>query len=281
MKVLIAYVPVLHQGYIDFFERHKDPETWLFLISEKLACKLVKPLCKDIRAISAEKMRHAISALGIIHFIGIVEDEAAFFKNSFEKSFILPNEDISHIFVREAFNRLDISFSFESTFLRWDSKKIQTPAEITPDRVVDVECFEREFAFRAKDVGKQSADWWRQVGAIAMNNGHFLFSAFNRHMPSDYSMYALGDPRSYAHKGFAIELSTAEHAEACIVAEAAKAKNCSLEGTQLYVSTFPCPPCAKLIARAGIKTLYYLEGYAMLDGVDVLHDAGIEIVLVK
>jgi dCMP deaminase len=46
----------------------------------------------------------------------------------------------------------------------------------------------------------------------------------------------------------------------------------------MYVTDFPCPPCAKLIAAAGISRLYFREGYAVLDGQDVLDAAGVEVV---
>ena len=46
----------------------------------------------------------------------------------------------------------------------------------------------------------------------------------------------------------------------------------------MYVTDFPCPPCAKLIAGAGIAKLCFREGYAVLDGQDVLEAAGVEIV---
>ena len=49
----------------------------------------------------------------------------------------------------------------------------------------------------------------------------------------------------------------------------------------MYVTDFPCPPCAKLIAGAGVAKLYYRDGYAVLDGQDVLDVAGVEIVQVS
>ena len=48
----------------------------------------------------------------------------------------------------------------------------------------------------------------------------------------------------------------------------------------MYMTDFPCPPCAKLIAGAGVAKLYFREGYAVLDGRDVLEAAGVEIVQV-
>ena len=52
-------------------------------------------------------------------------------------------------------------------------------------------------------------------------------------------------------------------------------------GAVVYVTDFPCPPCAKLLAGAGIATLYYRDGYAVVDGQDVLEAAGVEIVRVS
>jgi dCMP deaminase len=48
----------------------------------------------------------------------------------------------------------------------------------------------------------------------------------------------------------------------------------------MYVTDFPCPPCAKLIAVAGVERLYFREGYAVLDGQDVLAAAGVDLVRV-
>ena len=74
-----------------------------------------------------------------------------------------------------------------------------------------------------------------------------------------------------------MELSTALHAEAGLIVEAAK-KGISLEGATLYVTTFPCPNCAKLVAASGIKKLIYQDGYSVLDGEELLRSAGLIIV---
>jgi len=66
---------------------------------------------------------------------------------------------------------------------------------------------------------------------------------------------------------------------AMLIAEAAK-RGISLEGTNLYVTDFPCPPCAKLIARSGITRLYFSRGYAVLDGESTLKNKGVELVFV-
>jgi dCMP deaminase len=122
-----------------------------------------------------------------------------------------------------------------------------------------------------------SVDWWRQVGAAMRLADGTVMKAANRHVPHELSAYAVGDPRANFTKGVALEISTAEHAEARLIAQAAR-EGRATQGAVLYVTDFPCPPCAKLIAGAGIATLYYHEGYSLLDQETVLAQAGVEVV---
>jgi dCMP deaminase len=75
------------------------------------------------------------------------------------------------------------------------------------------------------------------------------------------------------------DLSTAIHAEASVVGRAAR-YGISLDGAELYVTTFPCPACARLIAEAGFRRCYFSGAYSVLDGDGILHAAGIELVWV-
>jgi dCMP deaminase len=124
----------------------------------------------------------------------------------------------------------------------------------------------------------KSSDMWRQVGAAILKRKKTVLIAHNHHLPSEQSHYVHGDPRNNFHKGEHIEISTAFHAEASLIAEAAK-RGIQLEGLDMYVTTFPCPPCAKLIAHSGIKHLYFAEGYSVLDGEAILKGAGVELIL--
>jgi dCMP deaminase len=69
------------------------------------------------------------------------------------------------------------------------------------------------------------------------------------------------------------------HAEAAIVARAAR-DGLSLRGAEIYVSTFPCPACARLIAGAGFTKCYFAGPYAVLDGDEILRAAGVELIWV-
>jgi dCMP deaminase len=155
-----------------------------------------------------------------------------------------------------------------------------TSGESPPDaaaRGVD-ELF-AELAAAAQARAAESVDWWRQVGAAIRFADGTLASAVNEHNPHSLSAYAVGDPRANFSQGVHLELSTATHAEARLIAQAAR-EGVSTKSAVMYVTDFPCPPCAKLIAAAGIAKLYFRTGYAVLDGEDILATAGVEVVKV-
>ncbi len=67
------------------------------------------------------------------------------------------------------------------------------------------------------------------------------------------------------------------HAEANALVQAAR-HGVLLEGAQIYVTASPCFNCFKLIANAGIRTVYYGEFYRDERVLQFAHDAGIEMV---
>ncbi|KGN82204.1 CMP deaminase [Porphyromonadaceae bacterium COT-184 OH4590] len=67
------------------------------------------------------------------------------------------------------------------------------------------------------------------------------------------------------------------HAEANAISKIARSNNSS-EGATLYVTASPCMECSKLIIQAGIKRVVYGEEYRIMDGIDLLKRANIEIV---
>jgi dCMP deaminase len=132
---------------------------------------------------------------------------------------------------------------------------------------------------RASELAGASSDWWRQVGAIAVRDGQIVGQAWNRHHPTEYAPYIDGDPRDSFSRGVRADLSTAMHAEAAVIAGAARTGT-SLDGADLFVTTFPCPACARLIAEAGLRRCYFAGPYSVLDGEDVLRAAGVELLFV-
>ena len=67
------------------------------------------------------------------------------------------------------------------------------------------------------------------------------------------------------------------HAEANAITKVARSNNSS-EGGTLYVSTSPCMECSKLIIQSGIKRVVFSELYRITDGLDLLRQAGIEVI---
>ena len=67
------------------------------------------------------------------------------------------------------------------------------------------------------------------------------------------------------------------HAEANALVQAAR-HGVLLDGSQIYVTASPCFNCFKLIANAGIRTVYYGEFYRDERVLQFARDAGIEMV---
>src|SRR5690606_19819827 len=132
-------------------------------------------------------------------------------------------------------------------FLRWDKKSATDKKQPTADATTTTQETARHFMQTATEEGNKSSDWWRQVGAVAVRDGKTLGQTHNIHLPSEQQPYAEGDARAHFHTGDHIELTTAIHAEARLIAEAA-ATGTSLAGADMFVTDFPCPVCAKSIA---------------------------------
>ncbi len=188
----------------------------------------------------------------------------------------LPAEDVSYALVERFFPRCEVRY--DTVFLRWDKTRTAAlrVAQAPPAEPQDSNSELAELELAALAAAEQSIDWWRQVGVALRLPDGTIRVAGNEHHPHPLSAYAAGDPRSNFYKGVALELSSAEHAEARLIAGAARA-GVATEGAVMYVTDFPCPPCAKLIAGAGIRRLYFRSGYAVLDGEDVLREAGVEV----
>jgi len=73
------------------------------------------------------------------------------------------------------------------------------------------------------------------------------------------------------------EIDSALHAEAKLVGECIKSGK-SFKGLDLYVSTFPCINCAKLLTQVGIKTIYYMSDFKGNIAKSILEKVGIKVI---
>ncbi len=275
-KQLMMYVPVIHAGYEAMLARHRNANEVLLLggsFAEEFPV-----MKKEIRALPAERAAHYLSRVEKAPQVRVIErDDLP--DAVVAEQLVVPDEDI----LRELIARHDLKARHdvlvERTFLRWDREWSQAQRPVAYDGRVTGEEADRRLADMAVTESERSSDWWRQVGAIAVREGRILVTAHNRHYPSEYAPYLNGDPRNNFKRGIRIDLSTAMHAEAAIVAQAAR-EGTSLAGADLYVSTFPCPGCARLVAEAGFTRCYFAGPYSMLDGEEILRSAGVELMWV-
>ncbi len=269
-KVIIAYVPVLHAGYIQFLEKHSDADAF-FVFGQSLI-EAFDYLHKEIRALKPEQLVQSLQNIGVVPGAQVLEEVDVPCLEADE--IVMPDEDVCHSLAEKYFANQDVQF--DPVFLRWDRTNTKKEKKVGPDRVIT----EDEFMNEAFKVAEHSSDWWRQVGAVVVKDGKVLFSRTNKHVPSPHQAYADGDPRNASHKGQDLDKYTTVHAEAGTIADAAR-EGVAIDGAEMYVTDFPCPVCAKQIATAGIKRLYFTRGYAVLDGERILKTNGVEIIEIK
>jgi len=273
-KALIAYVPVLHEGYLKLFRAHGGA---LYLVGPDLVAGDLPRLPRDLRAVPVEEMCNAIGALGLFDTVDALTDDILQQLNAQKAQVTMPTDEISGVIAEKL---PDCTIVLEQVFLRWDKPITLAETEVHPDRIVSVAKQDRAFMSQAAEVADKSGDWWRQVGAVAVRDGDVLFTGYNAHHPSEHAVFTDGNPRDNFDAGEAPDISPTIHGEASIVAQAAAA-GVSLVGSSVYVTTFPCINCARLLAKAGVKKIYYRDGYSRQDAEQELKDAGVEIVLVR
>lgn len=276
-QAILAYIPVLHNGYLQLFSKHPEAKT-LYLLDESVTHQW-RSLQKDLRALPAKQMKTIIESLHLFDEVHIITDKNIEHIGKAKVKLIMPDEEINHELADKYFSNLDITF--DSIFLRWDKNRSLSREEVEPDVTISTDEFDQQVMNEITELASHSSDWWRQVSGALVKDDKVILTAKNYHLPFDQQHYVDGDPRAdfssgdnYGHVG------SAQHSEASLITQAAQ-QGISTEGCSLYVTTFPCAVCSKLVAESGIKKVYYFEGYTMLDGEAVMKAKGIEIVKVK
>ncbi len=274
-KVLIVFAPVLHKGYLSLFKKY--PEDIRFLGKDFI--KDHTSLSRDLRIIDPALLVNAVKSLKIAKKLAVLKKSDIKNLVSSEIEIIMPNEDVSFALAEKYFKNKKVKY--ENVFLRWD-KIISTAEFVIPEkRKKTSDLAHKQMLAKAFEEAGKSSDWWRRIGAVVTNSrGEILIVSHNRHIPTDYHLYTFGDPRSNFNAGQSIDICTAIHGEADVIAKAAK-QGVSLNNCSIYVTTFPCPNCARLIGEAGINKVYYSNGYSRLDAEEVLNNYGVEIYLVE
>ncbi|MBO4530308.1 MAG: dCMP deaminase family protein [Paludibacteraceae bacterium] len=111
----------------------------------------------------------------------------------------------------------------------------------------------------------------RQVGALLVKDKMIISDGYNG-TPSGFENVCEDD--NNVTKPYVL------HAEANAITKVARSSNSS-EGATLYVTASPCIECAKLIIQSGIRRVVYGEKYRIMDGVELLKKAGIEVEFIE
>ncbi len=280
-KVAIAYIPVLHRGYIEYL---KDVERMgvqeLYLVSDDILVaheELDYINRKDrLRAVPHEVMKNLLASCTSLRIFSL-HTKTIFLLHEDRAQIVAPREDITEYIIDSYFGGHHVQY--QNVFLRWNRLNIGEEKEPETE-AVQLADFQKEIMCEVVVEAVKSADWWRQVGAAIVKNGELISIAHNEHMPEKEMPNIVGDTRALFKKGININYVTSAHAEVGVLGEAAR-KGISTEGAELFVTDFPCPYCARLIAKAGIKKVYYIQGYAVLDGDIFLKQMDIEAVRVE
>lgn len=269
-KLIAGYMPVIHQGYLDILNRHTVRTVGIF---DESITSHFDYLRKDIRAMESDTVARLLSGLGYTALSLSQHDLAQITADT--NDLILFDDDVSHA-VASTLKDPVAHITFESPFLRWDRRNTNANAEVTPDRTV---AGLDHIVTPLFEEAEKSSDWWRQVAAGIIDENRLVLT-HNRAMPHQHTHFIEGDPRITSGRGADIDKSLFIHAEADLIAHMAQ-EGMSTRGKEIFVTTFPCPNCAKLIAASGIQACYFVEGYATLDGQRVLKSAGVEIIKIE
>ncbi len=269
MKILIAYVPVLHSGYERFFERHGDADILAIFGPETV--KRFDWLRKDLRRLSFERLLQTIRNWGIFKEVIFLENLSESVLKS-ASLIVMPDETECNEIAQACFS--DLPVVFDPVFLRYDKKRTE---EV---RIPTAKKISTAWATRLMGLALQesvrSPDWWIQVGALLVRDGEIIIAGHNIHKPDDREALYKGDPRSNYTRGINIELTLVEHAERVIIGEAAR-RGIVVEGCDLYTTTLPCPPCAYQVVHTGIRRCFFKYGYSLLEAEENLIASGIEL----
>jgi|GEM_PF-912050 dCMP deaminase len=101
-----------------------------------------------------------------------------------------------------------------------------------------------------------------KIGCVIVQAGQVIAEGWNATLPGEVYCQTGGCVREqqHLHGGKEPDKVCSIHAEAYAVAECAR-KGIALANADVYVSTFPCVICARLLAKAGIARLYYMADY--------------------
>lgn len=130
-----------------------------------------------------------------------------------------------------------------------------------------------------KLVSSRSTCMRRKVGAVLVKDKRILSTGYNGAPAGVPHCSETGCLREQFNipSGERAELCRGVHAEQNAIIQAAY-HGVRVKGATLYCTNQPCSICAKMIINAGIKAVYYRDGYDDPLALDMFNAAGVELV---
>ena len=125
-------------------------------------------------------------------------------------------------------------------------------------------------------VAKRSTCLRRQVGALLVKDKRILATGYNGAPSGIVHCLDVGCLREKNNipSGERHELCRGSHAEQNAIVQAA-AYGIPIKEAVLFCTNLPCSICIKMIINAGIRTIYYEQGYPDLLSNELISEAGI------
>jgi len=131
--------------------------------------------------------------------------------------------------------------------------------------------WETYFMNIAVEVATRSTCDRKHVGAVIVKDKTILSTGYNG------SIKGLPHCDEAGHEMVAGHCVRTTHAEANAIVQAAK-NGVEINHAEIYITASPCYNCFKLIANAGIKSIYFLEFYREERIIEHAREAGIELI---
>lgn len=279
--LIIGEFSVFHKGYTGLLAKisqNKEDNFYVGILGDELI-KDLTALEPDIRKVSTEDAERMINSfLNVRKYFTIEKNNYSdIVKEISPEKIIILKGDKSENFAKKYLEKYKNMIEYSDIRLRWEDSHVKEfkkdASKIPKNEFAEYQKFMAE----AQAEAEKSKCWWRQVGAVAVKNGEVIFRGYNKMLPSEDECYKIGCVRDSIAPGKSPEVCSVTHAEATIISLAAN-EGISLKDTILFVTHFPCPACAKLVALAGFKKLVYARGSSVFDGERVMVSRGIDII---
>jgi len=149
-----------------------------------------------------------------------------------------------------------------------DSRPVPLAGTAAPRRRLDWHTY---FMNIARQVATRSTCDRKHVGAVIVRDRTILSTGYNGSIRGMPHCDDVGHDLDHGH------CIATVHAEANSILQAAK-NGSMIDGAEIYTTASPCWNCFKLIANAGIRTIYYGEFYRDTKSLAIARQLGIALV---